>query len=102
MPLLNQDATPAKPDPKKSRMKPRPSPCLALGKTAALSPPSLERPSLQKPGLLLDRSERALDLVHDVTLDHVAGTHVLIILESHATFLADGNFLHLVLEAFQR
>jgi hypothetical protein len=44
-------------------------------------------------------SQRALDLLHPVTLDHVACAHVLVILERHAAFLAGRDLARIVLEA---
>src|SRR5271155_434870 len=46
--------------------------------------------------------QRALDSLHAITLDDVAGTHVAVILERHAAFLARRHFLHFILEALQR
>src|SRR3954451_20268855 len=47
-------------------------------------------------------SQRALDGLHAIAFDDVAGAHVAVVLERHAAFLAGGDLLHLVLEAFQR
>src|ERR1700722_12122521 len=74
-----------------------------LNETAALA--AVSKP--QEPNILAEplfpvRSKRTLDLMHDVAFDHVAGAHVLIILEGHAAFLTGDNFLHFVLEALQR
>src|SRR6478609_4269918 len=46
--------------------------------------------------------QRALDRLYTITLDNVADTHVAVILERHAAFLAGLHFLHFVLEALQR
>src|ERR1700742_3299078 len=47
-------------------------------------------------------SQRALDRLYAITLDDVADTHVAVVLERHAAFLAGGHFLHFVLETLQR
>ena len=47
-------------------------------------------------------SERALHLFDAIAFDHVALAHVLVVLEGHAAFLADLNFLDLVLKALER
>jgi len=37
-----------------------------------------------------------------IALDDVAGTHIAVVLERHAAFLARRHFLHFILEALQR
>ena len=46
--------------------------------------------------------QRALDGLYAITLDDVADTHVAIVLERHAAFLAGLHFLHFILESLQR
>src|SRR4029077_12320464 len=46
--------------------------------------------------------QRALDRLYAIALDHVADTHVAVVLEGHAAFLAGLHFFHFILEAFQR
>src|ERR1044072_7282022 len=45
--------------------------------------------------------QRALDGLYAVTFDNVTDTHVAVVLERHAAFLAGLHFLHFVLEALQ-
>src|ERR1700676_1168436 len=46
--------------------------------------------------------QTALDRLHAITLDDVADTHVAVILERHAAFLAGLHFLYFILEALER
>src|SRR5215207_6270797 len=64
----------------------------AMAAKAIVSPRSVEAPG----------SEGALDRLHAIALDHVAGAHVLVVLEGHAAFLPGLNLLDLILEALER
>src|SRR5215207_1660442 len=46
-------------------------------------------------------SQRALNCLHAIALDHVAGAHILVVLEGHAALLSGGDFLRIVLEPLE-
>src|SRR3990172_1067795 len=46
-------------------------------------------------------SQRALNGLHAIAFDHVAGAHILIVFEGHAALLSGGDLLRVVLEPLE-